>query len=62
MYTRKLFVEVAVIMYDAKALNYNRQQITARFVHLFEGDNPNFDSARFMKACGYDAGELDLYL
>jgi hypothetical protein len=39
---------------EADALNVARATVADRFASMFATDNPRFDRARFLRACGMD--------
>ena len=48
--TRKHFIAVAKIVSNQP--ESNRESLALDFVRMFQAENPRFDSARFLKACG----------
>jgi hypothetical protein len=48
--TRKHFVEIAKIVSNTPVVG--RKALALDFVRMFRADNPRFDPARFLKACG----------
>ena len=58
MYTRKIFEATAAILKDSRS-NYDAyesqpliDEIAQSFANVFCQNNPRFDRARFLKACG----------
>ena len=48
--TRKHFVEIAKIVSNQP--ESTRQALALDFVRMFQAENPRFDPARFLRACG----------
>ena len=48
--SRKHFVEIAKIVSNQP--ESGRQALALDFVRMFQAENPRFDPARFLKACG----------
>ena len=48
--SRKHFVEIAKIVSNQP--ESTREPLALDFVRMFQADNPRFDPARFLKACG----------
>lgn len=51
MMTRKHFAAIAAIVAQITVPN-NRRETAHRFADWLKGDNPRFDRARFLAACG----------
>lgn len=52
--TKKDYIKIAAILYRADWPEDQRNTIEAvarRFAIMLQGDNPNFDKGRFLKAC-----------
>ena len=49
-YTKRHFVEFASMI--SKLPPKKRKEEAERYSHIFAADNPLFDRAKFMKACG----------
>jgi hypothetical protein len=48
--SRKHFVEIAKIVSNQP--ESTREPLALDFVRMFQAENPRFDPARFLKACG----------
>ena len=49
-YTRRHYVDIARLV--SKFPPKERKEETEKYCRLFAADNPRFDRAKFMKACG----------
>ena len=49
-YSKKHYEDIAVMLYQYRFAPNHTSLITA-FARMFSEDNPNFDLARFIKAC-----------
>ena len=50
--TRKHFTLIAQILADADLDPFARASVAQDFAHALKDENPRFDTAKFLKACG----------
>ena len=50
--TRKHFELIARTIAELELKNADHEYVAAEFMRVLAGANPQFDSARFLKACG----------
>lgn len=51
--TKKHFEAIAAVLKDAKDATNGQSYIAGRLADYFASQNPRFDKARFLRACGF---------